>query len=378
MLCLKKYFLFIAIVFFSFGCQPLNNQVSKQNSAQQIELPVKYSSLFKLFQTDSGYIVSIKEPYSQNYKTYTFSHYPNSTKAINIPIRKSICLSSIYTSMFVALDNTDLICAIDNINYQTEKKILEAYSDKKITEVNVNDHLDLEKIIQLAPNVIVDYSHYYQNEVKPSVLNKTNITELSFHDYLETSVLARAEWIKIIGILCDEYEQAQTLFDSIEHQYLITKEKLQDVSKKLSRAKQVFCDMEYSGTWYIPGGKSYMAQLIKDAGAKYIFESDTNKGSTPSHFEFVFGKAQKADVWLNTGSLKTKAELYELNKKYEWFEAFKQNAIYNNNKNQLLNGANAIWNRGVIEPHLILKDIGIILYPDSFPKDTLVYYQRLN
>jgi iron complex transport system substrate-binding protein len=84
-----------------------------------------------------------------------------------------------------------------------------------------------------------------------------------------------------------------------------------------------------------------------------------------------------ADYWINVGQVQSKSELLKQNKKYDWFKAFKSNTIYNNNKKTNEYSGNAIWNKGVIEPHIILKDLIKILYPELLENHTLVYYQHL-
>jgi iron complex transport system substrate-binding protein len=293
---------------------------------------------------------------------------------IKIPSQKLAIMSSMYGSMLASIGETNTIIAIDNIHYQTEPTILDRFNLGKIKQVNINQHLDAEAIIKLSPDLILDYSNYYQSGNQPSALSKAKIKTILFHDYLETTPLARAEWIKVVGLLCNKFELADSIFSAIEIEYLQYKTIVRGVKNR----KSVFCETEFNGTWYVPAGNSYISNLIKDAGGDYVFNADSNSGSIPYPFETVYSKAKMADTWINVGQIHAKSELLTQNKKYGWFKAFKTNEIYNNNK--ILNAyeGNAIWNRGTIEPHIILKDLIKIFYPDLLPKDSLKYYKKLN
>jgi iron complex transport system substrate-binding protein len=345
---------------------------SLQSSAKP--LFIKYSKYFQISQIPNGYSLTILEPHSKNQQQLVLSTVDSGIGVIKIPNQKLAVMSSMYGSMLAALDEANKIIAFDNINYQTEQTILDRYNQGKIKQVNINQHLDVEAIIKLKPDLIIDYSNYYQSSNQPSALSKANIKTILFHDYLETSPLARAEWIKVIGLLCNKFELADSIFNSIENEYLQYK----TLASGIKNRKSVFCETEFNGTWYVPAGNSYISNIIKDAGANYVFSTDTNSGSIPYPFETVYSKAKTADVWINVGQVHKKSELLNQNKKYDWFKAFKTNEVYNNNKILNAHDGNAIWNRGTIEPHIILKDLIKIFYPELLPNDSLKYYKKLN
>jgi iron complex transport system substrate-binding protein len=347
--------------------QKVDNE-PKNNSC--IVLRSMYSEYFQISESSDYIQLLIKGKNAANEQNFQFSKI-DSTK---IPPQKLVVMSSIYCSMLAALGESNRIIAIDNINYQTEQSIVDRYELGKIKQVNINQHLDVEAIIKLKPDLIIDYSNYYQSGNQPSALSKANIKTVLFHDYLETSPLARAEWIKVIGLLCDKFELADSIFKIIESEYHAYKK----LANGIKNRKSVFCETEFNGTWYVPAGNSYISKIIKDAGADYVFSTDTNSGSIPYPFETVYTKAKNADVWINVGQVHTKLELLNQNKKYDWFKAFKTNEIYNNNKLLNVHEGNAIWNRGTIEPHIIIKDLIKIFYPELLPNDSLKYYNKLN
>src|SRR5690606_5534333 len=94
----------------------------------------------------------------------------------------------------------------------------------------------------------------------------------------------------------------------------------------------VFSEIKYGDVWYLPGGKSFMAQLLNDASADYIWKSDSSAGSLPLSFEQVYSKAKDADFWLNLPLIKTKKELLSYENRYSEFKAFKDGKLYNNTK----------------------------------------------
>ena len=132
--------------------------------------------------------------------------------------------------------------------------------------------------------------------------------------------------------------------------------------------------------WYVPGGKSFMANFINDAGGSYIWNDNEKTGSLNLGFEEVYVKAKNADFWLNQALVKTKAELLSLEKRYSDFRAFKIGNLYNNIKNTNNKGYSDYWETGIMYPNRILSDLIQIFHPElkAQIKNDLYYYKKLN
>ena len=67
------------------------------------------------------------------------------------------------------------------------------------------------------------------------------------------------------------------------------------------RAPRVWLDLPWQSTWYAPGGHSYLATLIADAGGDYPLRHNDQAGSLPLPLERAWQYAQTADVWIIKG-----------------------------------------------------------------------------
>ena len=67
------------------------------------------------------------------------------------------------------------------------------------------------------------------------------------------------------------------------------------------RAPRVWLDLPWQSTWYAPGGHSYLATLIADAGGDYPLRHNEQAGSLPLPLERAWQYAQTADVWIIKG-----------------------------------------------------------------------------
>ena len=81
----------------------------------------------------------------------------------------------------------------------------------------------------------------------------------------------------------------------------------------------------------MPGGSSYLATLIADAGGDYPLRHNTQAGSLPLPLERAWKYAQKADVWVIKGGDEVPshyAALKEQERVYAQFPAVRSHRVW--------------------------------------------------
>jgi iron complex transport system substrate-binding protein len=298
------------------------------------------------------------------------------TIGIKTPCKKIAAMSSIYASMFCELGVINQLAAIDNIDYVNNTEIIKKNKDGLLKELSKGPEINLEQTIALQPDILFTFGMGDPQKDLNEKLLRTKIPVAVSLDHLEESPLARAEWIKFYAAFAGKQERGDSLFNVVEKNY----ETLKAIAKTATSQATVFSEIKYAEVWYMPGGKSFMAQLIADAQGHYLWHDDKNTGSLPLSFEQVYAKAKDADVWINLSGVKTKKELLGFESRYSAFKAFKTGQMYNNNKFTNALGYSTYWETGMIHPDRILSDIIQLLHPElkSQIKNDLYYYQQIN
>jgi iron complex transport system substrate-binding protein len=189
---------------------------------------------------------------------------------------------------------------------------------------------------------------------------------------METSLLARAEWIRFVAAFYDKEKLADSLFTGIDKRYNEIKTKAAQVRNK----PNIMEGSNFRGTWYMPSGRNYMGKLIVDAGANYFYANDTTAGSLPLNVETVLKNFAQTDVWLNC-NFKSIDDLVKADPKHGLFRPVKLRQVYNFNKRLLPSTANDFWESAVARPDLLLSDMIAILHPELMPGYQLVYAAKL-
>jgi iron complex transport system substrate-binding protein len=344
---------------------------------------VEYAKGFTISESGGCTRLSVTNPWQQaenvNY-VYLLGkneHCPDKSfpeiRYIRVPVHKVVCLSTTFVGFINFLNKTGTIAGISGKQYVTDQTLAEKINHDEIPDVGYDDNLDYEKLIQIQPDVVFIYGVTGSVSTIVARLDELGIKSVVIAEYLEETALAKMEWIKYIGAFYGERQAAGTKFDSVANRYI----RLEDMASKEKHRPTVLLGMPWNGTWYISGGRSYVAHLIEDAGGDYVWRDLPFKDSRPVSLEAVFEKAYLADVWLNSGDAVSREDILKVDQRFGRLNAFKNNAVYNNNN--LLNsaGGNAYFEQGVVQPDVILADIISVLHPHLLPSYSMKYYRKL-
>lgn len=374
---------FLVTTLFLFSCSEQNEVKQNNRSPLKIDTTIKYAKGFAIARGDGFTVVYIFGNRNNNDTTSTFilykdslpKNFPSSDYQLKIPCKKVAALSSIYATMFCELGAEASLVAIDNIDYVNNTYILDKHKAGQLKELARMPQIDIEQTMILNPDIIFTFGMGEGEKDLDKKLIQTKIPVAVSIDHLEETPLARAEWIKFFAAFADKSERADSIFREVELNYL----HLKKLAAETSPRPTVFSEIKYSDSWFMPGGNSFMARLLKDAGANYLWKDNDKTGSLPLSFEQVYAKAIHADYWINLSTVKTKKELLGFESRYEEFDAFKNGRLFNNNKVCNDKGYSNYWETGMIYPDRILSDLILIFHPElkSELKNDLYYYIQL-
>ena len=298
----------------------------------------------------------------------------NGKNIIHTPVEKIICLSTTHLAFLDALGEINKVVGISGSRYISNPIVRDGVARAEIVDVGYGQNLNYEEIINRRPDVVMVYG--VDSEIT-GFLNKFHdlgIPAILNAEYLEASPLGKAEWIKFVGALFDKSAMADSIFSAIEANYL----RLSGIATSEPIKPKVMVGLPYRDSWWVPGGNSYLAKLIADAGGDYIGKENTSHESFVISFEEALIWAEKADVWINLNMVASKKDILEIDNRFEKFKAFRQGRIYNNNLRTTDLGGNDFWESGAVAPHHLLADLIKIFHPQLLPSSyAFEYYQEI-
>ena len=254
---------------------------------------------------------------------------------------------------------------------------------------------DIERIIALKPEAILVSP--FENSGGYGKLDKLHIPIIEAADYMESSPLGRAEWMKFYGMLFGQDKnisttvagkalttvagkaseatlpascelKADSLFAKIEKEYL----KLKAEAGKLPKGLSILTERKTGNVWYVPGGQSTIGILLKDANARYIFSDDKHSGSLPMSPEQILAKGSQVDVWAFKyfgGAPLSQVQLLQEYDGYKALAAFSRGNIY-----QVDTSTVPYFELTSFHPELLLREFIILAHGERFGK--LKFYKK--
>ena len=359
------------------GCVS-NKKTSLEAFKQDVYTP-EYATGFKILGADNSAstLIQISNPW-QGAKNVEMSYFisRNGEQAptgftgpvIRAGAKRIVCMSSSYIAMLDAIGQTDRIVGVSGIDYVSNPYVLA----HKESIRDMGAEMNYELLIGLKPDVVLLYGIGDAQTSVTDKMRELSIPYMYVGEYLEESPLGKAEWLIALSELTDSREKGIEVFREIPRRY----QALKTLTESVEQRPTVMFNTPWNDSWVMPSTQSYMAQLVADAGADYIYKENVSNSSTPIGLETAYGLIQKADFWINLGSVSTLDELKIVNPKFADAKAVQERAVYNNNLRLTPTGGNDYWESAVVHPDIVLRDLIHIFHPELV-SDSLYYYRHL-
>ena len=295
------------------------------------------------------------------------------TDTVRTPVESNLVFTAPHCQLLTELGCQNAItgvCDKDYINIPDIKS--RAQADAKVAhpimDCGSSMQPDIERIIALHPEALLISP--FENSGGYGKLDKLRIPVIETADYMETSPLGRAEWIKLYGLLLGS-SKADSLFSAIEKEYL----QLKAEAAKLPLGLSILTERKTGNVWYVPGGKSTMGILLRDAHARYIFADDTHSGSLSMSPEQIIAKGNQVDVWAFKyfgGNALTKQNLLAEYQGYQALKAFQTGTVYETDTS-----CEPYFELTSFHPEILLREFIILSHPEAGDKfGKLRFYKK--
>ena len=333
-------------------------------------IPLKYAQKLTIVKHKEYTEVKLSDPWNIGKTLHTYLLVPADAQlpqpmpqgtVIRTPLQRAVISTSVHCGLTDQLGQRDAVKGVCDVQYIHLPWMQERVKNGQVKDCGSALQPTLETIIDLQADAI--FLSPFQNSGGYGRLEKIGIPIVEMADYMETSALGRAEWMRFYGMLFDASQQADSLFAQVEKNYLNLKAQAVKCSTaEPSKKPSVLMDKLTGSVWYVPGGQSTIGRMILDAGAAYPWSTDKQSGSLPLPFESVFEKGLACNVWLfryNSPHAITPQELLSENKVYSQFKAFREGEIYGCNT-----ATSTFYEDTPFHPDLLLRDFITIAHPE--------------
>ena len=344
-------------------------------------LALKHSSLLTIVEHDGYTVAEISNPWKPGKLLHRYYLVPRTSDIkrqtsnfsdgtiVEVPVQRAAVFTTVHCALLTELGLGSHIVGVADAKYIKVPYIQEQIMAGRIVDCGNGLNPVVEKIMDVKPDVIM--LSPFENSGGYGKTEEIGIPLIECAEYMETSPLARAEWMRFYGLLFGESAKADRLFQQVDSSYTALKEQ----AAKAGEGRSVLVDKITGSVWYMPGGRSTIGQMLQDAGGRYPWATDNQSGSLSLPFETVLERAGESDVWMLRYSADhdlRQAELLSEFHGYSQLKAFRQHEVYGCNVEQ-----SHFYEDTPFHPDRLLCDFLQILHPDIIGLPPLRYYKKL-
>lgn len=326
------------------SCGPAG--IGYENDGEQM---LRYARKFSLSKKENLYRLQLSDGRSYWISDDSGS-WPSAGKdsIIRIPVRKLVCSTTTQLPWFTSVGATALVAGFPNTDLVFDLGMRQRIDANLIMDVSGPASFNDERMILLAPELILADQSI---RVSDRLTQRYPIFVTS--ESTEPHPLGRAEWIKLGGLLAGRYEEADSMFREVERRYRSI------VADTVGSAKGpvVITGVPYGGTWFLPGGGSFMSRLLQDAGFRLSWPADGDETQRPTALEQVMAGAGNITHWIGAGSYRTIDELLASDSRLGAIAAVRSGNVFTFMPLDSSVRGNPYFEEAVIRPDLLLEDL---------------------
>ena len=343
---------------------------------------MKYSTLLSIAEYDGYTLATIKNPWKPGKLLHQYalvprtsdirhqtSILPEDATVIEVPIQRAAVFTTVHCALLTEFGLGDRIVGVADSKYIKIPYIHEQIAKGRIVDCGNGLNPVVEKIMDVKPDVIM--LSPFENSGGYGKTEEIGIPLIECAEYMETSPLGRAEWMRFYGLLFGVGEKADAMFHEVDSCYTALKQQATEAGE----GRSVIVDKVVGSVWYMPGGRSTIGQMIQDAGGRYPWANDEQSGSLALPFESVLERGGESDVWMLRYSSDHEWDYRELlsgHQGYGQLRAFREKEVYGCNVEQ-----SKFYEETPFHPNYLLNDFIQILHPDIIGTSSLRYYKKL-
>lgn len=278
---------------------------------------------------------------------------------VTVPALSVFAFSTTQLPLLTDLDRVDVLTGVAQREAITDPVIQRRIATGSTVEfARVGLVIDVERVVAARPSLVMAGS---TTSRAITTIRAAGIPVVPDAEWLETTALGRAEWLKYMGVFLNEERRAQTLHDAMKARYLSTAQRVHALPA--GERPLVMTGRSSRGMFTIAGGRSYVASLIRDAGGRYAWSDNTSTGVITVDMEAQLARAANADVWINGGGWRSLPAMLDDEPRYAAFKAFREGRVWVYERRQTAGGANDYWSRSVTRPDIVLADLLKLFHP---------------
>jgi iron complex transport system substrate-binding protein len=220
------------------------------------------------------------------------------TRIVQVPARRLAITHSDYHGAIDLLDLYDRVVAVGQERLVSIPRLRAGIAARRIAVVGSQQHLDLERLISLKPDIVLSYWSVSPEWNAPAKVDEVGLRSGALVGHWERTPLGALDWLKVLAAYVNREGDANAIVDSTAARY--------DSLRTLVKAAAAAASLSYitqppaRDRWALQRADHSAHARMYDAGIRYAFDSLVDGADFPStSLEAALQHGRDADFWFD-------------------------------------------------------------------------------
>ncbi len=297
-------------------------------------------------------------------------------RVIEVPARRLAVTHSDYYGVTDTLQILDRVVAVGPAREVSTPRLRRALDSGRIAEVGSQQHLDLERLIQLKPEIVLSYWSVSPEWNAPAKVDEVGLKSGALVGHWERSPLGALDWVKVVALYVNREGDANAIVDGITSRY----QALQRQTRAAPAPSLTYIEHAPArDIWPLQRADHSDYQRMRDAGLTYAYDALITGATFPSaSLEAALRAGRDASFWFGVpGRWQTIADLVGTDERLAGVAAVRAQQVYAWDLGREDPDRIPYADRWLAHPDEVLADIIAATRPMLLPGHRFHYLRRI-
>ena len=295
-------------------------------------------------------------------------------RTFQVPITRLAVTHPDYYGVVDTLGLLDRLVALGPVQRLWHARLRDAVRDGRVREVGPQQHLDVETLIALRPDVIMSYWSAAPEFNAPAKLDELGIRSVALLGHWERHPVGGLEWVEVVAAFANLEGSANAIVRGIRTRYDSLRAAVATVPPRL-----VMHGVPQRDRWGLIRLDYAFHRLLQDARLTYAFADLVDGAAFPqTTFEAVLPTAQRTTLWVGGNSTwRTTSDIVASDSRLATLPAVRTGDVYTLDAGRDAEDRYPYPEQWLFRPDLYLADLVAVAHPQQPPGHTFAFMRRI-
>lgn len=297
-------------------------------------------------------------------------------RVVQVPARRLAVTHSDYYGVLDTLQLFDRVVAVGPAREVSTPRLRAALDSGRIADVGSQQHLDLERLIQLKPDIVLSYWSVSPEWNAPAKVDEVGLKSGALVGHWEPTPVGALDWVKVIALYANREGDANAIVDAVRARY----DTLRSLAQRPHAEPLTYITQAPArDIWPLQRADHGSYNRMRDAGLTYAHDALITGEDFPSaSLEAALRSGRDAAFWFDVPERWQQAsDIVATDERLAVFRAMRTTQVYAWDRGRTAPDRVPFGERWLTHPDEVLADVLAATRPALLPGHAFHYLRRV-